>query len=240
MKEHEHDNANGQARLRPSWHSGARHVSFALGLAAIGLAGATWAEAGKSVAELEKDIAQAKAESHRAFLAFRQAWSTNKPDYYVKAESQNDERKRQREQTMIALLKKTEGKSAAEDYERAQAVLEAARQLHGLGFKIRATKGTRAFLEENGIPAQLAAKLGEERPNLVDVMSNGEIHLVVNTPNGKAGAGDDSYIRKTAIKYKIPYITTAAAAVAAARGIAASKEGGHRIRSLQEYHADLK
>ena len=119
-------------------------------------------------------------------------------------------------------------------------VLEAARQLHGLGFKIRATKGTRAFLEENGIPAQLAGKLGEERPNLVDVMSNGEIHLVINTPNGKAGAGDDSYIRKTAIKYKVPYITTAAAAVAAARGIAASKEGRHRIRSLQEYHADLK
>jgi carbamoyl-phosphate synthase large subunit len=118
--------------------------------------------------------------------------------------------------------------------------LEAARVLHGLGFKIRATKGTLAYLAENGIPAQLANKLDEDRPNLVDVMSNGEIQLVINTPNGKAGAGDDSYIRKTAIKYKIPYITTAAAAVAAARGIAASRDGNQQIRSLQEYHADLK
>jgi len=120
------------------------------------------------------------------------------------------------------------------------AVLEAAKQLHGLGFKILATKGTLAFLEENGIPAKLANKLDDDRPNLVDVMSNGEIHLVINTPNGRVGAGNDSYIRKTAIKYKISYITTAAAAVAAARGIAASRDGSHKIRSLQEYHADLK
>jgi carbamoyl-phosphate synthase large subunit len=119
-------------------------------------------------------------------------------------------------------------------------VLEAARQLHGLGFKILATKGTLAFLEENGVPSRLAHKVDGVRPNLVDVMSNGEVHLVINTPNGKAGAGDDSYIRKTAIKYKVPYITTAAAAIAAARGIAASRDGSHKIRSLQEYHADLK
>ena len=119
-------------------------------------------------------------------------------------------------------------------------VLEAARLLHGMGFKIRATRGTQAFLEANGIPSQLIAKLDEARPNLVDVISNGEIQLVINTPNGKAGTGDDSYIRKAAIKYKIPYITTAAAAVAAARGIAANREGGRKIKSLQEYHADLK
>jgi len=118
-------------------------------------------------------------------------------------------------------------------------VLEAARILKAQGFRLLATKGTRAFLAENGVEADLASKLHEERPNLVDALSNGEVQLVINTPNGRYGASDDSYIRKAAIRNKIPYITTAAAALAAARGIAARREGKHEIRSLQEYHADL-
>jgi len=79
----------------------------------------------------------------------------------------------------------------------------------------------------------------EGRPNLVDAIKNGEIQLVINTPIGKLGMTDDSYIRKAAIRYKIPYITTAAAALATARGIAAQKNGRRYVKSLQEYHADI-
>jgi carbamoyl-phosphate synthase large subunit len=119
------------------------------------------------------------------------------------------------------------------------AVLETARQLETLGFKILATMGTHKFLVENGVGAELTNKLHENRPHLADAMHNGDIHLVINTPAGKYSATDDSYIRKAAIRYKIPYITTAAAAFAAARGIAAHKQGKKELKSLQEYHAEL-
>ena len=69
---------------------------------------------------------------------------------------------------------------------------------------------------------------------------NGEIQLVVNTPSGKLSQYDDSYIRKTAIKYKIPYITTLAAAAAAAKGIAARRRDKEEVKALQEYHADIR
>jgi len=73
----------------------------------------------------------------------------------------------------------------------------------------------------------------------VDAIKNGEIQLVVNTPGGKETQVDDSYIRKTAIKHKVPYITTTAAALAAARGIAARRAGDSKVKALQEYHADI-
>ena len=79
----------------------------------------------------------------------------------------------------------------------------------------------------------------EGRPNIVDAIKNGEIRLVINTPSGKLSKYDDSYIRKAAIKYRIPYITTTAAALAAVRGIAARREGGYTVRALQEYHKDI-
>jgi len=79
----------------------------------------------------------------------------------------------------------------------------------------------------------------EGRPNIVDGIMNREIQLVINTPSGKLGKEDDSYIRKAAIKYKIPYITTLAAAIAAAKGIAASRQGKGTVRPLQSYHADI-
>ena len=69
---------------------------------------------------------------------------------------------------------------------------------------------------------------------------NGQINLVINTPIGKQSEHDDSYIRKAAIKYNIPYITTTAAAAAAVKGIAAKKAGESEIKSLQEYHAGIK
>jgi carbamoyl-phosphate synthase large subunit len=79
----------------------------------------------------------------------------------------------------------------------------------------------------------------EGRPNIVDAIKNGEIHLVINTPSGKMSQFDDSYIRKEAIKHKIPYITTLTAAVSTARGIKAFRAGKEDIYSLQHYHANI-
>ena len=118
-------------------------------------------------------------------------------------------------------------------------ILDAARQFHDLGFAIRATSGTCAFLEEQGLVAEPIKKIHEGRPNIADAITNGEIQMVVNTPAGKLSAHDDSYIRKSAIKHKVPYVTTTAAAIAAARGIAARKQGAAPVRSLQEYHQGI-
>jgi carbamoyl-phosphate synthase large subunit len=120
------------------------------------------------------------------------------------------------------------------------AVLEVANQFDKLGFSIKATKGTHEFLAEHGIESEPIFKMHEGRPNIVDSIKNEEINLVINTPSGKLSKHDDSYIRKAAIKYKLPYITTLAAAVAAAKGIAASREGHGEVKSLQRYHADIK
>ncbi|MFC1861287.1 carbamoyl-phosphate synthase large subunit [Chloroflexota bacterium] len=120
------------------------------------------------------------------------------------------------------------------------AVLEVAKQFAELGFIIKATNGTHQFLTSQGIKADHILKMHEGRPNIVDGIMNGEIQLVINTPVGKLSQYDDSYIRKTAIKYKIPYITTLAAASAAAKGIAAYRKGKSGVRSLQSYHLDIK
>jgi carbamoyl-phosphate synthase large subunit len=120
------------------------------------------------------------------------------------------------------------------------AVLEVAEEFAKLGFKIKATKGTQAFLAGRGIEAELIDKIYEGRPNIVDGIMNREIHLVINTPIGRQGQHDDSYIRKTAIKYKVPYITTLAAALASAKGIAAYRERPAEVKSLQNYHRDIK
>jgi carbamoyl-phosphate synthase large subunit len=121
-----------------------------------------------------------------------------------------------------------------------QAVPELAMQFKKLGFKIKATEGTCRFLAEHGIEAQHILKMHEGRPNIVDAIKNGEIQLVINTPSGKLGKYDDSYIRKAAIKYRVPYITTIAAAHAAAKGIAAYQQGHSEVKSLQNYHSDIK
>ncbi|MFC1824644.1 carbamoyl-phosphate synthase large subunit, partial [Thermodesulfobacteriota bacterium] len=120
------------------------------------------------------------------------------------------------------------------------AVIEVARQFHKLGFKIKSTKGTHDFLAAHDIQSESIAKMHEGRPNIVDGIKNGEIQLVVNTPSGKLSKHDDSYIRKSAIKHKVPYITTLAAALAAARGIEASRGGRGHVKSLQAYHAEIK
>ena len=117
--------------------------------------------------------------------------------------------------------------------------LEAAQHFSALGFAIKATVGTREYLAGHGINPEVILKEHEGRPNITDAIKNGEIQLVVNTPSGKLSVEDDSYIRKAAIKYKVPYITTIAAAVSAAKGIAAYRKGHGKVKSLQEYHADI-
>ncbi|MEN6330728.1 MAG: carbamoyl-phosphate synthase large subunit [Smithella sp.] len=119
-------------------------------------------------------------------------------------------------------------------------VLEVARAFEKMGLKIKASEGTHKYLAEHGIASEHILKMHEGRPNMVDAIKNGEIQLVINTPVGRLGKYDDSYIRKAAIKYKIPYITTLAAAVAAAKGIAAFRQGHGRAKSLQSYHAEIK
>ena len=122
------------------------------------------------------------------------------------------------------------------------AALETAQEFSKLGFKIKATAGTYKYLKENGINVSEIKKLYEGRPNISDGIMNNEINLVINTPAGKKSQHDDSYIRKTAIRKKVPYITTMAAALASAKGIAAYKENktpSANLKSLQEYHADI-
>jgi carbamoyl-phosphate synthase large subunit len=119
------------------------------------------------------------------------------------------------------------------------AVGEVARQFANLGFRIRATVGTHAFLLSQGIRSEGILKEHEGRPNITDAIKNKEIQLVINTPAGKLSKYDDSYIRKTAIKYRVPYITTLPAAMAAAKGIGAYREGKTNVKSLQNYHTNI-
>jgi carbamoyl-phosphate synthase large subunit len=118
--------------------------------------------------------------------------------------------------------------------------LDVAKEFRDLGFAIKATEGTQAYLSGNGVPAERILKLQEGRPNIVDAIKSGEIQMVINTPIGKLGTTDDSYIRKAAIKHKVAYVTTLAAARAAAKGIAAFREKKTDVKSLQSYHADIK
>jgi len=120
------------------------------------------------------------------------------------------------------------------------AALEAVRLFRDLGFRIMTTQGTHAFLETGRIETVPVRKLGYGRPNLVDAIKNGDIQLLVNTPSGGQGAADSSDIRRAAIKHKIPYITTTAAAISAAKGIAARRKERPEVRPLQQYHAEIK
>ncbi len=124
------------------------------------------------------------------------------------------------------------------DHDKEDAV-EVAREFAELGFTIKTTGGTNAFLANCGIHTEKILKVHEGRPNIADSIANGEIQLVINTPTGRQSKQDDSYIRKAAIKHKIPYMTTTAAAIAAAKGIAAFRKGYGEVKSLQQYHAEI-
>ncbi len=120
--------------------------------------------------------------------------------------------------------------------------VEIAKILHMNGFKIVATGSTCERINGAGVPADMIKKLYEGRPNIQDAISNGEVDLIINSPAGKAESiTDDSYLRKAAIKSKIPYITTAAAGIAAAEGIDHMNHRHHgEIHSLQEWHEQIK
>ena len=106
------------------------------------------------------------------------------------------------------------------------------------GFKVLATGGTYDLIAEAGLPVTKIKKLYEGRPNILDAITNGEIDLIINSPVGKESVHDDSYLRKAAIKARIPYMTTMAAAKATAEGIAyVKKNGSSEVRSLQELHS---
>jgi carbamoyl-phosphate synthase large subunit len=115
--------------------------------------------------------------------------------------------------------------------------LLAARRFGELGFSIVATPGTAAYLTANGVPvADVVAKLGEGANTALDRIARGEIHLVVNTPRGLGSRADGAYIRTAANVNNVPCLTTMAAALAAAGGIADWATHGLSVRSLQEYH----
>ena len=117
---------------------------------------------------------------------------------------------------------------------------EVARGFLSCGFQIIATEGTWNALTAAGIPAQRVAKINEGRPNVLDRITSGDVTLIVNTPLGKKGATDDSYIRKAAIKGRVPYVTTMAAAKATVEGIKAALDPETRqVKSLQEFHAEI-
>jgi len=118
-------------------------------------------------------------------------------------------------------------------------VAEVAREFVQLGFKVLATQGTQQFLTERGIKVEPIKKMHEGRPHIVDALKSGEIQLIINTPAGKQSQYDDSYIRKNAIKYKIPYVTTLAPGRAAAKGIAAMRKGQISVKPLQAYHQGI-
>jgi carbamoyl-phosphate synthase large subunit len=109
-----------------------------------------------------------------------------------------------------------------------------ARDFKELGFTILATKGTSQLLSENGVPANPVFKVGEGRPNVVDAIKNGEIQLVINTPLGAQSRFDEYEIGRSAIRHKVPAITTISGAQAAVRGIRNIKSGFIEYRSLQE------
>ena len=110
-----------------------------------------------------------------------------------------------------------------------------------LGFKLYATSGTADFLKAHGVAAEVIGKISEVRPNVLDLIVNKQVSLVVNTPSARRDAlADDASIRKAALKYKIPYMTTLAAAHAAALGIAAARTDAGAVKSIQAYHAEIK
>jgi len=120
-------------------------------------------------------------------------------------------------------------------------ILDVARKFQELGFRLKATEGTCEYLQQHDVKCERSFKIHEyQRPNILDEIMSKEIQLIINTPIGKKSAHDDAYIRKAAIKYKIPYLTTPAAAHASVVGIAESRTGRPGVKSLQSYHQDIR
>ncbi|GLK84630.1 carbamoyl-phosphate synthase large subunit [Ancylobacter defluvii] len=114
-------------------------------------------------------------------------------------------------------------------------ILDTARLLASLGFKVLATSGTQRYLAENGIAAAKVNKVLEGRPHIVDAIKNGEVQLVFNTTEGAQALADSRSLRRAALLHKVPYYTTLSGAIAAARGIKAYIGGDLEVRALQDY-----
>lgn len=120
-------------------------------------------------------------------------------------------------------------------------MVEAVKVFNRLGFTVIATEGTHKYFKEHGVKTVLIRKLHEGHPNILDYLKNKRIDMIINTPAGTQSREDDSYIRKAAIKYRVPYMTTAAAAIASALGIEEALHTENQPpKSLQEFHQDIK
>jgi carbamoyl-phosphate synthase large subunit len=116
-------------------------------------------------------------------------------------------------------------------------VTRIAKKLHSNGFKIVATRGTAAYLDRNGIPSEVVKKIQEGSPNIGDQIKNGEVAMVINTPEDARSHADSYNIRRCALDYQVPYFTTIAGAEAAAEGIEYLKEREFDVKALQDYCA---
>ncbi|MEK6629270.1 MAG: carbamoyl phosphate synthase large subunit, partial [Acidobacteriota bacterium] len=116
-------------------------------------------------------------------------------------------------------------------------VLGTARELAELGFRLVATRGTAAYLRAHGVEAATVFKVNEGRPNVADQVVNGQIHMIINTPLGRASYFDDRTVRRAAMLHGVPCITTLTGAAAAVSGIRALGNDALDVRALQDYHA---
>ena len=149
--------------------------------------------------------------------------------YYKAEEAANTELPTDEGTILISLSEKTES------------AVHAAKEFVKLGFSLIATSGTAQWLKDHGVPAETVAKINEGRPNVLDVIVNKQVCLIINTPSGRRDSrADDSSIRKAALKYNVPYLTTVAAALASAQGIRSARDGQGGVKSLQEYHSEIR
>jgi carbamoyl-phosphate synthase large subunit len=119
-------------------------------------------------------------------------------------------------------------------------VMPIVKQFSDLGFIIHATDGTAALIKEAGIPVKRLNKLAQGRPNVVDMIKNGEMQFIINTPSGKQPRQDEVVIRSTAVANRIPIMTTLRAAAASASAIQSIAKSPLTVKSLQEHHASTK
>ncbi len=126
------------------------------------------------------------------------------------------------------------------DKDKNEKTVELARKFIELGFKIIATEGTAKFLRGHGVKAEIIMKVSQGRPNVLDAIINKQVDLIINTPSGKRGRSEGYMIRRAAVDYGIPYITTIAGALAAVKAIDAIKRKSMTVKSIQEYHEEAE
>ncbi len=124
---------------------------------------------------------------------------------------------------------------SVKDADKPQAV-KLAKEFVDLGFHLYATGGTAAALAAENVPVKKLFKLTEGRPHVLDMIKNGEIAFIVNTPSGKIPRQDEVRIRGAAVAYRVPIMTTLSAAAASVNGIRSLQAKGMNVRALQEYH----